>query len=108
MTRVATLVKSKLDGEAVKRRFRLGQLVASFSACALGRDRLCELLARHVSGDFGTIADDERLENERSISRAPGLWRVLSTYFVDGRQVVIVTEPDHSLTRIFVTGERTV
>jgi hypothetical protein len=61
-----------------------------------------DLLARHVSGDFGDLCEEDRRENEFSIARG---FRVLSSYPVAGEKVWLITEWDRSRTTILLARE---
>ena len=83
----------------------LGKVVATPGALEVltevGED-LRLLLARHASGDWGDLDEDDRRENERSLRHG---WRVLSSYPVRGKTVWIITEADRSVTTILLPEE---
>jgi hypothetical protein len=84
----------------------LGRIVATPGALEVlaeaGED-LHLLLARHRSGDWGELNEDDRRENERSLRHG---WRILSSYPVGGQQTVwIITEADRSATTILLPEE---
>ncbi len=59
-------------------------------------------LARHASGDWGELDEDDRRENERSLRYG---WRVLISYPAGGKTVWIITEADRSVTTILLPAE---
>ena len=62
-----------------------------------------ELLARHVTGDWGDLCDEDRAENEISVEQ--GL-RILSAYELHtGVKVWVITEWDRSATTFLLPGE---
>jgi hypothetical protein len=80
----------------------LGRLVATPGALrvlAEAGENPLGYLARHASGDWGDLDEDDRRENERSLKHG---WRVLSSYPVGGKIVWIITEADHSYTTILL------
>jgi hypothetical protein len=83
----------------------LGKVVATPGALDVlseaGED-LRLLLARHRSGDWGDLDEDDRRENERSLKHG---WRVLSSYPVGGKVIWIITEADRSVTTILLPEE---
>lgn len=62
-----------------------------------------ELLARHVSGDWGDLGEEDRAENEYSLDRP---LRILSAYTLPtGVQVWVITEADRSATTFLLPEE---
>ena len=59
-------------------------------------------LARHTSGDWGNLDEDDRRENERALRHG---WRVLSSYPVGEETIWIITEADRSVTTILLPKE---
>ena len=86
-------------------RFPLGRVVATPGALELleeaGEEPL-RYLARHASGDWGELDDDDRRENERSLRHG---WRVLSSYPIGAERIWIITEADRSVTTILLPEE---
>jgi hypothetical protein len=83
--------------------FSLGQIVATPGALKsledAGQDPL-DLLARHVSGDWGELPEEDRQENELSVEQG---FRILSAYALDtGERVWIITERDRSVTTLLL------
>ena len=81
--------------------FSPGQVVITANA----RDRLHpadvpHCLARHLSGDWGELCEEDRAENQRSLQQGGRLFSV----YHDRNQVklYIITEPDSSTTTILL------
>lgn len=84
---------------------RLGHIAATPGALKL----LCEecadaveLLARHASGDWGELSEEDQHENEISIKHG---YRVLSNYPIGDRKLWIITEADRSATTLLLPEE---
>ncbi len=81
--------------------FRPGRLlVASDALTALRVNGIpaVSVLLRHVSGDWGTVSDDDRKQNDLSI--VAGL-RLISLYHLpDQTRILVITEWDRSSTTI--------
>jgi len=87
--------------------FPLGRLVATPSALALlrsaGEDLLLPtLLERHRSGDWGDVPAEDALENEYSLRHG---YRLLSSYWVAGERLWVITEADRSATTFLLPEE---
>ena len=62
-----------------------------------------ELLARHQTGDWGEIPDEDRKENELSVREG---FRILSAYVLaNGEKVWLITEADRSTTTFLRPSE---
>jgi len=88
-------------------RFELGALVATPGALQLlGELEVSpsELLARHATGDWGTVPPEDAQENELSVTEG---FRIVSSYPVgeDARKVWVITESDRSSTCILLPEE---
>ena len=93
-------------------RLELGQIVATpgaLQACPGLRMQHC--LARHLTGDWGNVSDEDKEENELALSK--GL-RVLSAYPIDPAKpcegfgdntLWIITEADRSATTFLLPDE---
>ena len=86
--------------------FNLGQLVATPGALAAleksGQTPM-EFLLRHVSGDWGDIPEEDKMENQLSLDK--GL-RLMSSYRTHANAVVwIVTEGSRSHTTLLLPEE---
>ncbi|PLS84266.1 MAG: hypothetical protein CYG60_18840 [Actinobacteria bacterium] len=84
--------------------FGLGRIVATpgaLSLLAANAITPAELLARHVSGDWGEVPPGDARENGCSLKYG---WRILSSYPVGdaGEKVWIITEADRSSTCILL------
>ena len=87
-------------------RFPLGQIVATpgaLSALTEAGDSPTSFLRRHVVGDWGELDEDDRRENERSVSAG---CRLLSAYTTSiGIRLWIITEADRSATTLLLPEE---
>ena len=62
-----------------------------------------ELLLRHVTGDWGDLDDEDKIENELSVKEG---FRILSAYKLEtGAKVWVITEWDRSVTTILLPTE---
>ena len=86
--------------------FALGRMVATPGALAAieAADQIpLDFLVRHARGDWGTIGEEDRRENELALEK--GL-RVMSVYQTKtGGTVWIITEADRSATTILLPTE---
>lgn len=93
--------------------FPLGQVVATPGALAASQrpEQLLELLARHVSGDWGCVDPEDAEANDEAVRDGS---RVLSAYPIDparpcagyGKNCLwIITEADRSVTTILLPDE---
>lgn len=86
-------------------RFPLGQTVATPGALQVlestGTSPIA-LLARHQSGDWGDVSNDDARENEVSIEMG---FRILSSYQVGDEKLWVITEADRSVTTILRPDE---
>ena len=87
-------------------KFPLGQLVSTPGALdALTKTGTSpqDFLDRHVRGDWGELSDEDRKENDFSVTRN---LRILSCYRLsDGTKIWIITEADRSSTCILLPEE---
>lgn len=83
--------------------FKLGYLVATMGAAALGVD-FTPFLARHARGDWGELDEFDRRQNNLAVQEG---YRLLSAYTVDeaGTRIWIITEADRSVTTILLPEE---
>ncbi|MBC8726807.1 hypothetical protein [Paraburkholderia sp. UCT2] len=81
--------------------FRPGRLlVASDALTALHANGIpvISVLLRHVAGDWGTVSDEDRQQNDMSI---PAGLRLISLYRLpDQTRILVITEWDRSSTTI--------
>jgi hypothetical protein len=97
-------------GRAPERRpepkFPLGRCVATpraLRAVAAAGVEPGALLARHVTGDWGELDEQDRAENERSLREGH---RLLSAYpLPSGVKVWVITEYDRSVTTLLLPEE---
>ena len=69
----------------------------------LSRQRLLQLLQRHIHGDWGDTCQNDRAANEQAIGSGD---RILSWYQVNGKiRILIITEADRSATTIMLSDE---
>jgi len=65
--------------------------------------RMRELLARHVTGDWGDVDADDAAENDLSVVQE---YRILSSYKAPGDETIwIITEADRSTTTFLLPEE---
>jgi hypothetical protein len=87
-------------------KFRLGQLVATPGALRAlndaGQEPL-EFIQRHVSGDWGEVNEEDKQENEFSVTHG---FRILSAYrTAKGEKIWLMTEAARSATTILLPSE---
>ncbi len=85
--------------------FGLGAVVATpgaLEALEASGASPADLLARHVSGDWGELGAEDKRLNDQALLR--GL-RILSAYDLAGGRVWIITEHDRSATTILLPSE---
>jgi hypothetical protein len=87
-------------------RFPLGQIVATpgaLDALLIAGQTPGNFLRRHVAGDWGDLDEDDRRENESSLSDG---FRLLSAYRLsDDTLIWVITEADRSSTCILLPSE---
>ena len=84
--------------------FTSGQVVATTGALALAESgiNLGSFLARHLLGDWGDLCDEDKQENELSVSQG---YRVFSSYKTSHGKLWIITEADRSSTTLLQPDE---
>ncbi len=84
----------------------LGQIVATPGALAAleeSGEQPGDFLARHASGDWGDLCEEDRRENEFSLIHG---FRLLSAYRLkNGVKLWVITEADRSATTLLLAGE---
>ena len=94
------------EHEPPEPKFELGQLVGTpgaLEAFQRNGQEPFEFLLRHVTGDWGDLDDEDKQENDYSVTREV---RILSAYNLnDGTKVWIITEADRSATTVLLPGE---
>ena len=88
------------------RKFALGQVVATpgaLEAFSAAGQSAGEFLDRHAAGDWGDVSDEDKKENDDSVT---GDLRILSAYRLkDGTKIWIITEADRSSTCVLLPEE---
>ncbi len=85
----------------------LGLIVSTPGALsALGKEGISagNLLERHSAGDWGDLTDDDKRENDLSVTEG---FRILSAYTLprSGMKLWIITEADRSVTTLLLPDE---
>lgn len=87
--------------------FPLGQTVATPGALMAARkagDNLEKYLKLHLSGDWGVMSEEDKMQNEIAIRKRDR--RIFSAYHLkDGTKIWIITEYDFSVTTILLPEE---
>ncbi len=90
----------------IETKFPLGRIVATpgaLRALAASGQTGVEFLARHQSGDWGTVCAADAAENQLSVEQG---FRILSAYALkSGTRIWIITEADRSSTCILLPEE---
>jgi len=86
--------------------FPLGQIfltVGAQNALEKSHQLPNEFLAKHQTGDWGMVCEDDRKENERAVTEG---FRILSVYKTEkGEKLWIITEADRSSSTILKPDE---
>jgi hypothetical protein len=85
--------------------FALGQVVATPGILELLESTAkapSQFIARHVSGDWGDLCDEDRELNDAALK---GGSRLLSAYTVGNDKIWIITEADRSSTTLLLPSE---
>ena len=80
----------------------LGKVLATPGAIKLIREageHPFDYLARHATGDWGDLCEDDRKENELSLKHG---WRIVSSYSIGEKCIWVITEADRSVTTILL------
>ncbi len=89
-----------------KARFHPGQVVATpgaLNALEKANQRPEEFLVRHISGDWGTLDEFDRQQNEQALQVGA---RLLSAYQTNqSERIWIITEWDRSATTLLLPSE---
>lgn len=87
-------------------RFRAGQIVSTPGALEAMEEHHCSpltLLARHLSGDWGTVCAEDVAANEAALQYGS---RVLSSYEIAPKVTIwLITEADRSATTFLLPSE---
>ena len=85
--------------------FDMGQVVvtsgASYTLHQLERHPV-QLLARHATGDWGRLPQQDIEENERSLKQG---YRLFSAYDIEDSRFYVITEWDRSVTTVLLPEE---
>lgn len=118
-------MKTTIVLAAAAAKFALGQVVHTPTAMAAIAKRMdgsttlaslymSEILARHMSGDWGNVCDEDKASNDEAIANKDEPGRVLSAYAIDpalpaeghgDNCVWIITEWDRSVTTILLPSD---
>jgi hypothetical protein len=86
--------------------FPLGQVVATpgaLEALEEAGQTVFEFLQRHQTGDWGTVPEEDKVENDFSVTR---YLRILSAYELNtGVKIWLITEADRSVTTFLLPAE---
>lgn len=82
-------------------KFSLGQTVSTFNAAdSLNPGDVLIAMARHHSGDWGDLCDEDRQANERALARGGRLFS--AHHDRNGIKFYIITECDRSVTTVLL------
>jgi hypothetical protein len=83
--------------------FRLGRLSVTPSFLdAVPRPAMVDAIRRYATGDFGEVSEADARINRWSVDNGR---RVVARYRHAATRFVITTDPDRSVTRIYLPGE---
>ena len=85
--------------------FALGQVVSTSNALRFAEAEqidLLALLARHHSGDWGAVCEEDRESNEEALLMQ---LRIMSSYNFSHDKIWIITEADRSVTTILLPSD---
>lgn len=86
-----------------RRQRNLGGTPGALQALEEAERNPLEFLARHVTGDWGDLCEEDRAENDVSVAQGS---RVLSAYELEtGSKVWVITEWDRSVTTLLLPEE---
>ena len=90
-------------------KFSPGQIVATPGAIAAfgaedeaGQGFFARCLARHLSGDWGEVNDEDKAANDDALRHGA---RLLSAYTQGGQKLWVITEWDRSVTTLLLPSE---
>lgn len=88
----------------ITRKFNGGQVVYTHGALGFAERgvNLFHYLARHMTGDWGDLSDDDKAENELSLEEG---FRLFSAYDTSAGRLWIITEADRSATTLLLPEE---
>jgi hypothetical protein len=85
--------------------FELGEIVSTRGALGLMRELSVapvDLLSRHVCGDWGELDEQDKRENDFSLTNR---LRIFSAYTYGDKKFWVITEADRSATTILLPSE---
>ena len=85
--------------------FDMGQVVITVGAAqslAIVKRHPTQLLALHVTGNWGDLPEADIEENERSLKQG---FRLFSSYTIDDAKFYVITEWDRSVTTVLLPSE---
>jgi len=86
--------------------FLMGQIVATPGALAIFQQHedisIHQYLQNHLRGDWGELCTDDKQANDNALTTGG---RILSSYFVGGNKIWIITEADRSATTVLLPQE---
>lgn len=85
--------------------FALGQIVATPGALELlesAEEASNEFIAKHVSGNWGDLCDEDRELNDAALKEQS---RLFSAYTVGNEKIWVITEADRSSTTLLLPSE---
>lgn len=82
-------------------RFKLGRIVATPGAMALGIN-FAPYINRHVRGDWGEVDEEDWKRNNLSIENGS---RIVSAYETTAGRIWIITEADRTVTTLLLPSE---
>ena len=90
-----------------KARFDMGQIVltvgADITLAEIERHPV-QLLARHVTGDWGNLVEQDKEENEKALNPDHPT-RLFSAYNIEDARFYVITEWDRSYTTVLLPEE---
>lgn len=88
--------------------FTLGRLLMTaniqslIEESQLTNEFIFDSLKRHVHGDWGSLSEDDKLENENALKTG---CRILSAYQCNEIKIWIITEADRSATTVLLPSD---
>jgi hypothetical protein len=84
--------------------FSLGDIVATKAASeVIPKSEITEAIERHASGDWGDVAEEDKMNNDLALEKQG---RLVSGYATQaGTKFWLITESDRSVTTIFLTND---
>ena len=70
----------------------------------IGQANIDKLLARHASGDWGDMSQEDKEHNNQSLTSNKG--QLFSSYSTPVGKVWIITEYDRTITTVLIPSER--